>query len=345
MIQGLNREAWRFSGIAILLMLGTGWPKSVATAAEPGAYVRDARLSEGKRVAGWTGLFNLGASFNLSINDSVIGKLEGSNTTAGFNIETGGELNREESEWRNRMTFDETFSQTPIIRKLVKSNDVVVIDSIYLHHIPDREWIGPFVRLNLDTALFQGFEVRAAPRTYAVAKRDGDIEAIYSDHLKMTDAFSPTRTKQSFGAFVDPLKDERWDLQVRGGLGFREVFATGSLAILDEALTPEVEVKELASYFQTGPEAGISMRGKFTDKHVTYRLDAEILLPFYSRGAFREGMSALDLMYRELSLRISFKLFEWASLDYQFKIQKEPLLLDVTQLQSNVLVTFNYSLL
>ena len=130
-------------------------------------------------------------------------------------------MNREESEWRNRMTFDETFSQTPIIRKLVKSNDVVVIDSIYLHHIPDREWIGPFVRLNLDTALFQGFDVGLLRARMCGGKTGRGHRSDLQRSSQNDRCVSPTRTKQSFGAFVDPLKDERWDLQVRGGLGFR----------------------------------------------------------------------------------------------------------------------------
>ena len=92
---------------------------------------------------------------------------------------------------------------------------------------------------------------------------------------------------------------------------------------------------------QLGVETAADVWGTVSDKRVTYRVGVDLMVPF-AHTALRpedQGKSAFDLMNVELGGQLSFKLVEWASLDYQLKAVREPQVLDAFQVRNSLLLT------
>jgi hypothetical protein len=202
-------------------------------------------------------------------NRSVVGQAQGTGFAAGYTLDAAVAYNAEHHEWRNGLISSAGTTKTPTIDTWVKTRDALSFESIYLYHA--LPWIGPFVRVGLDTQMFGGSDPRAAATTYAIAHVDGSTETITGTRLHLSNPFQPMTLKESAGAFVQPLRDERIRLEGRAGAGAQEVFANGVLALADDVKTPDqVEVKELKSFNQAGIEALVEATGTFRAQRTTY---------------------------------------------------------------------------
>ena len=56
-----------------------------------------------------------------------------------------------------------------------------------------------------------------------------------------------------------------------------------------------------------------------------------------------DNRGAMALTNVEIDATLSFKLVDWASLDYELKALRQPQLLDRFQVQNNLLLTFGLS--
>ena len=106
--------------------------------------------------------------------------------------------------------------------------------------------------------------------------------------------------------------------------------------------TPEVEVKEVDTAVQGGPLAGVDVTGVVTEGRVSYFFSLEVMAPLLNNDPVdRDFHRALNLL---IEAGLSFKAFSWASLDYRFKLLREPQILDKVQIQNSLLLTFSYAL-
>ena len=94
---------------------------------------------------------------------------------------------------------------------------------------------------------------------------------------------------------------------------------------------------------QAGLEATVTVTGKLSEKRITYALGYDMLIPFVNNDD--SDRSAIDLANIEFYAKVSFKLFSWASLDYEFRALRKPQLVDKWQVQNNLLLTFAWTLL
>ena len=120
--------------------------------------VPDKMIEEVHKIEGWDFLLKPSASLALSDNRSVIGQAEGLTMTVGVNLAAGTFLRKRAHEWRTTLDVTEMFSRAPSLEEFVKSTDIVKLESIYLFHL--LKWLGPFVKVNLDSTLFEGYDVR-----------------------------------------------------------------------------------------------------------------------------------------------------------------------------------------
>jgi hypothetical protein len=224
----------------------------------------------------------------------------------------------------------------------VKSRDSLNVESVYLYHVVPM--FGPFGRIVLDTALFRGTDVRPGPTTYHIQRRDGTTDTRTGDRLALTGPLQPLTLKQSLGAFFRPVTRDEVNLELRAGGGGRETIARDELAIADDASTPAIEAVELDNVYQLGVEVTAQVWGALYEKRVLYRASAEAMTPI-AHSALRAGddRSALELTNIAVVGTLSFKLVEWASLDYELRAVREPQLLDELQVQNNLLLTFGLS--
>lgn len=320
-------------------------PPRAAAADEPAKlavpkheYVDTPAASDGRR-EGLDWRLSSGATFSLTNNTSVVGQPDGSTYILGIKVDGLFDYNHAEHEWRNAIALGAGVARTPLIDELVKSRDSLNLESIYLYHVIPT--FGPFARLVLDTAMFRGTDVRPGPTTYLIRRRDGTTDTRTGARLALTSPFQPLMLKQSLGAFFRPVTQDAVNVELRAGGGGRETIARDELAISDDANTPAIEVNELDNVYQLGVEVTAQVWGAFSEKRVNYRASAEAMTPIaYSALPAGDDRSALELTNIALVGALSFKLVEWASLDYELRAVREPQLLDEFQVQNNLLLTF-----
>lgn len=327
-------------GIAHSFVLATLLLSGVASAEDTPATEQEfvPKVEATDRPEGLATRLSVGANVSLSNNDSVVGQTDGSTFSLGLSFDSAADYNHAKHEWRTTLSLGEGLTRTPILPEFVKSRDALALESIYLYHmIPS---FGPFGRLSLATSLFRGTDVRPGPVTYLIARTDGSVDPLLADHLTLTGPFRPLTLKESVGPFYRPFSAERFNLELRAGLGGRQTVADDQLAVGDDADTPEIEVATLEDFQQVGIEGVMAIWGALSEKTVTYRVGIEAMVPIaYSTLPADDTRSSFDLTNIEIGAQLSFKLVEWASLDYELKAIREPQLLDEFQVQNNLLLT------
>ena len=294
---------------------------------------------------GWEGTVTLGASSAFGHNSRVVGQPDGATTTVSLIAKAAADYTRDAHEWRTNLDITETITRTPVVDRFVKAADNLKLESIYLLHLSTSPHIGPFARFSLETSLFEGMDVRGEPHDY-VDKADPNTKLkTASETLKLTDAFKPFKLKESLGVFAQPCKSTPISVEIRLGGGARQTFAGGQLAVDDDDATDPIEVVSLADLSQAGAEIAVEVGGSFSEKRVTYGVGVEVMTPLVTNQADSDDRGAIDLTNLEFGAKISFKLIDWASLDYELKLLREPQLLDDLQVQNNLLLTFAWTLL
>jgi Protein of unknown function (DUF3078) len=291
---------------------------------------------------GWDPRLSLAVNASFGDNRGVVGQADGGTLGFGIKFDAGFDYNRGKHEWRNSLSLAAGLTRTPVIPQFVKSSDLLGLESIYLYHL--RPWFGPFARATMLTSMFRGADVRPAPVTYLITRPDGTVDTRKATQLTLSDPFQPMTLKQSVGPFIQPLTSEKANVEIRAGLGGQETLAAHQLAVVDDKATTEIEVKELTSVNQVGAEAAIDFWGTASDKRVTYRAGIDAMVPL-AHTALKAGdtRGAFALMNLEMGAQISFKLVEWASLDYQIKAIREPQVLDAFQVRNSLLLSFGLS--
>lgn len=323
-----------------------------------------------KRKQGWDPSIAVGGTLAFANNSSVVGQVDGSTFSFGIKLDAGLNLNHGSHEWRNTLGVVAGTTRTPAVDQFVKTSDLLAFDSIYLYHVVP--WFGPFVRFSVNTQMFRGSDVRAGNTPYQISDADGKNPAtvcgvsgktIGADglcsaddpnvlpgtasqqvvsKLSLSDPFKPTTLKQSIGLFVQPYAKDPLTIELRAGLGAQETFADSQLAVKDDATTAnKIEVVRLTNANLVGAELGIAAWGKLVDNRVSYRLEGNFLTPFIKTNtAANTGKSAVQLTTIQLAGTLSFKLVEWASLDYNLRLFRDPSVLDAFQVQNTLFLTF-----
>jgi hypothetical protein len=290
-----------------------------------------------QRKEGFSPYLMVGASIALSSNNNFVGQPDGNSMTAGLNLLGRLDYLKGKWDWRNTLKIDEVFTRTPVIDDFVKTVDQLVFESVLYWNVSDV--VGPFFSLKLDTPMLNGYDVRPAPVDYKVGE---ETIATAARRLKLTDGFQPLSLKQALGAFVRPSSDEEIQVDIRAGFGASQTFAEGGLVLVDVAGT-NVNLRRLEDVVQAGAVVGVDAKGTLEEGRINYHLRAEVMMPFIN--ADPADRSAVDLTNFDIGAKVGFKLFEWASLNYELKILRQPQLVDAWQIQNNLLLTFNYALI
>lgn len=294
---------------------------------------------------GWDSTLTVGATINFIDNRNVVGQNEGSTWNLGGVVKGGTEYKRGSNEVRGALSIVENFSRTPIIPEFVNSADEAQIEVNYYYNI--IPWAGLFARAEASSNLFENYFVSAVPQDFAVTELNGAVtNQGPQDRLLLKEGpFGLSVLKQSLGGFVRPLREDYLDIEVRLGAGFQEIFADRQVAISDNAATAGViEAKRLQDSQQIGAEFGLVLKGTLAKDRVVYKSSLEVLTPFYN-PVNPQDKSSLELTNVESLTQISFKLVEWASLDYQIKVVRQPIIIDEVQVQNSLLLTFGYTLI
>ncbi len=301
--------------------------------------------------AGWLGSLRVGAGINFMNNRKVVGQLDGSQFTLGFSFDGDIGYRKGEHDWRNNLTIQEGFGYGPPINKVVKSSDTLKFDTAYFYHPEAAPWVGPFVRAGLLSAIFEGAHYNATKVTYNDAATGEKLNGNpadpddKTDQFHLSDEFSPTTLKESAGVFLNPYRHENLDIMILAGFGSHQVFAEGQYALADDAKTAgQIEVKKLSSFVQAGFEGGLALTGTAYESKIKYKAYTDVMVPFYRSNKPKGDKSSIgDMTNVEMGALLSFKLVDWASVDYTLKVLRQPQLVKEWQVQNLLLLNFSYS--
>ena len=308
-------------------------------AADPGLLPTETEVVKEAKPQGWDPALVLGASISLSSNTNFVGQPDGSSFTGGLNLFGRLDYLQDVVDWRNTLKLNEVFTRTPVVDEFVKTVDQLFFESVlYLRY---SEVVGPFVSFKLETSILEGRDVRPSPVDYSV---DGTVVETQVSSIKVTDPLQPLQLKEAVGAFFRPIQGKDIEVDIRLGFGASQTFADGARILADDAATATiVELVSLKDVIQAGAVLGVEVKGELEEGRVNYQARAEVMMPFVNDDA--SDRDVIELTNFDIGGKLGFKLFEWASLNYELKIMRLPQLVDAWQIQNNLLLTFSYTLI
>jgi hypothetical protein len=292
---------------------------------------------------GWQKRLKTSLSGSLTENKKVIGQVDGVAANLGLKLNNVVNYNSKKHEWRNTVLLTLASLRTPVLPRMVKTDDVLGVDSIYLYHGDRYEWFGPFTRFAVDTALLNSYDVRAEKNSYLITDDDGATRREYTDRFLLTTPFSPAVLKESVGGFIQARRSQIVTLEFRLGLGARQSFAANQYALDDNDETAEIEVIQLRDEKEAGVEFTTTALGSSKDEKTSYKITYEVMVPYFSSVEKKKHASPWEKRSYEASATVSYHFVNWASLDYTTKLVRQPLVQKETQFSQSFLASINYS--
>lgn len=335
----------RYPAIFVVICLYSLFTASTALAQDDELeYVDDADnalASDREYDDGFHGNLGVEASLNMVSNDNVVGQNDGTSILLGGGLDGGLVYVNGDHVLRNTLAYNTSWARTPSLETLIKNDDLVDLESLYNYYFWD--WLGPFARVNLQTSAFRTLAITADDRTYEITRPDGTVDTETRSRLPLAENFRPLGLFESIGVALEPLSSERLRTSFRLGFGARQTFANGVLAIREDPGAPEaIDVLELQNSFQAGAEGFAGIEGRFEDQRIDYRFGATALVPFINNDD--TDRSALELSRLGLTGNVRVGLFDWMGLTYNLRVLRDPQLIEATQIQNSLLLTFNYTL-
>lgn len=308
-------------------------------------FVPTVEQSVSKIEQGWRGSTNVGGNVNFTHNRKFVGQHDGPAVNFGLNFYGTITYRDQTNDWRNHVTLLETFSYGPPIEALVKTADRLFLESTYYYHPVKLPWLGPFVRFVIDTTLFEGVDNRESPTAYQEIDGDGNVVEVLNDSttkFKLTESGYPMALTEVVGVYAAPIEQKEVEVLFRLGFGSKQVFADNQFVLSGSSTANLVSVKRLHDYVQGGLEGGLTIQGELYKKKFAYKAYMNFMVPLLRTSEAGNDRSAGELTDIELGANMSFKLVEWASLDYVLRTLRQPQLIDDWQIQNMLLLTFSY---
>jgi hypothetical protein len=287
----------------------------------------------------WQFKFRIGSLFQFNASKGVVGQRDGQSKSFGVDAHFEANWTRGRHEVRNRADLSAVFIKTPNLSTWVTASNYLELENIYQYRL--LPWAGPFTRAGINTSILVGRDLRTNTVQYRFP--DGELSAPRTD-LRLTDPFTPTTFLQTAGGFVNPIRTKPFDLDFRGGVGAREVFADGQRGVKDDSATPAiVELVELRNYWQLGVEAIVMARGEVYDQRIQYFTGGEFLLPLVRTKEPGDDRRAWEVIDKRFRLGVAYKIASWATVLYEVRLVHQPQLVDEYQIQHNFGFKASYS--
>jgi hypothetical protein len=303
---------------------------------------KDLKIPGEGQPQGWDRTLSINANFALAQNQNMVGQPEGTSYLFGMGAAGSASYLAGPHEFKALLSLVESFSRTPALNRMVKSNDLTRLEGIYSYYF--LQWMGAFARLGFEAPLLKTDDVRASPVDYAITRADGTTETLSSlNSTQLAKGLEPLTMTQSLGVVARPLSSPPATVTFRVGAGARETLASGVLLVDDDSATPAIDLVEATDVLQGGAEVALGLTGKLPEKRLEYGLDLGVLIPFLNNDP--EDRSALDLSRIGLSGSATYSMFDWLGAKYQLLVQRDKQLIDGLQVQNNLFLVFKYDLI
>lgn len=289
---------------------------------------------------GWMPKLKVGSNASYGHSHKVIGSPDGTTLQLGALIEGGADWRRGQHEWMNSLAINQSQTKNPLLDDFVKTLDTIEFKSLYLYHLRNHPWVGPFARFRLQSSLFNSYYVNTA-QVNAVQAGGAPVTLAPQERLKLTGPFEPLLLRESVGAFAIASDTEKLKLTFKLGPGVQETLVRNGFVLADDAATPEIEFAPLGDVTEFGAEFELDSSGKLSDVG-SWSLLINVLQPFIADPD--PGKSGVDLLQLDVQGKLSLKLAAWASLDYILLVKRVPLVLDEIQVTNGLLFSASFEI-
>lgn len=283
-----------------------------------------------------------GGTLSLADARGWLGRADGGAVEVGVRSRATLAVDAGPDELRAEATVAAALAPAPDGDAIVKGSDGLHVDARWVHDV--LAWFGPFVRTGARASLFRATDARDAPTAWRIERGPDRIETLVAEQLVLTDALHPVTLHQSLGVVIRPVRTTPIAIDLHAGIGGRETFADGQLAIHDDPATATVEVLQARDATQLGAVAGIAIAGALDGLPLLYRLRMDTSFPLVHTDVppviGDDGdRGPMDLATIDASGLVAFGLGRLASIDYEFDVIREPLVVDAIQFRNVLRVT------
>jgi len=329
--------------IPLALVLGHSTP-SLAGKADiiPDEVVKKKKKKKKKITAdGWHYNLKAGFSFAFAQNQGVVGIPDGITIALGLQLNSKVLFRKGGHEWVSTLNIVHTQSKVPNIDPFIKAADLFDLSSLYQYRFKPRlKWLGVFAGLRVTTPLLPGNYVPQEDQPLLLHYLDGtevpDVAA-GQKRYRLTDSFAPLEFRQFLGALAKPLEKDWLDVDIRLGLGAREVWTKQGFVVKDDDTTPELDLLQLQDFVQGGVELQVLLVGHAFKKLLSYGLNAEVMFPFAHNA--ETDLKGAELINAEIKAVLGIKVFSWASLNYSLAVVRAPLIVNEWQVVNSLMLS------
>ncbi len=314
---------------------------------------------------GWEKSLALGANFSYGQSRSWVGNPDGTTMQIGVLMNGAANYRKGSHRWLNEGKVVHTQTRTPTLPVFVKSADEFNLETTYFYAPKRLDWLGPFARGTLKTALFPGYYIGADPAL--ITEPDGDTFKTVENYqptvgdspykLGLTSSFEPMILKEVVGVMATPVdRGTELHLSCHVGAGAEEVLTQEGYVVKEVndtageagddgqtfAYAKTVVILPLESYVSAGVELAFEANGTLNE-HVNWTLNATFFQPVYTTALASDTVSSL--LSVDMSGKVSVQVAKWASLDIVAAARKYPLILDQWQFQTGLLLTTTFNII
>lgn len=279
-------------------------------------------------------------------NDQVVGRDFGNAITFNAFVDFSTRYLDPDHLFYLRLQVDEGQSAQPG-QDLQKTVDEVDLDAIYTYRL--LTWLGPYVRLGLDTNLFPGTKLFGEQEREVVVLDNTSPPSILQhkmvDELRLADSFDPLELKEGVGASFDLSPWQMLDFHLRVGFGARQYLVRSLLKQREHKQDDQVVIcrEEDVECFQEadpsnllGLEATLIGSARLT-RWLMIDTELDTLVPFIS--------SERNDPIINWKNTISFRLVSFASLAYVIRLDLDKQLSEYLQAEQRILLRFTFDIL
>ncbi len=280
---------------------------------------------------------------NYGHNSNVVGQPDGTTLLLNLGIESGFDMKSGSHQWRGNLLISETFTQTPLIDEFINSQDSLKIDTMYLYYLVNM--FGVYGRAGADMPLFAHYDYQAAPVDYSITQRDGTVNRRTDKKVQLTEPFSPLNLYAGAGPFSRVLSQKYANAEIMLGVGMKKTIVDGGdLVVNDNSDTPERELTEMSDVMQFGGESIIKFWGELSDGRILYSAQSVLMYPIYADpDPSKSNLSGMEILSVDLTAKAEFKIFSFMYLGYEMRAVREPLLVDMWQVQNNIVLKISFA--
>lgn len=308
----------------------------------------------GQRQTGWYPKLRIGGSAALNYNKNVDGITNGTAFTFGVFIKGAIDGVYKNLEWQNKLDIEHQQTKTPNIDSFIKSADLLDFSTLLLFRIPKVEWLGPYVRFRLQTAIFPAYYTAEDDTIVRFFKSGTDIdekpltsisrasEVAAQESIKMSSAFEPILLSEAVGLFMNPYTSDLFTIDIKVGVAGQHLLMRDGYVNFDNDDDDEYyDVILLKTTHSAGVEGALELKGVFVN-NVNWSIIGGIYYPFAVSD--RNKLTDKELIHADVTGKISVKIASWASLDYTLNAKLAPFVTTDWQISNTLLFNMGFDI-